>query len=627
MAQISTERAMNFIQQWEGKSATVYTDTQGHPTVGIGFNMDREDAREIFTGLGINYDQVKAGELALSNEQINSLFQKDVDTAISDAHALVTNLDNLPENAQEVVIDMAFNLGYSKFSGFENAIEAFNNGDLKEAAAEMQDSKWYEQVGDRAIQHVETIHELGETNENNEKGFLPETTPDSGTINGQESVESIHGSDGKDDLQSTQLLETDQPTSYLNANSDTNNEYLLGEDSLPAPAEELEPALTESTSPTEDTNNSEPFENLSPITEQSSPYQEQLQGTDPLENDEPAGNIEVNEPNTFSEVSLSSIPESEPTLPIWEQAEQGGNLFENSTEAETNSFAQFEPVANADEQISVASQDLFSQSNQFDFTNEASSESSDTIQTTENTTFVEPSVEVVSEANDQADAYASWQANEIAGNEVSQFDASAVETSSVETAPDSASENTTDLSVISGQSSESPSFGIDDTPSQLTETLSQQNELSNLQMEDVNINSSIDEPASANIISGEMQTVFADSDNDTNQVFDTSSISLDSFDEPTNEQISLPDNGDSSIIATEMETVFNTQDLPNSYNFEMDSIDVEHPDISASPQLDSADFSTHADHNFSDVTTDTTSISVDSINSGSPSSNSIDSIE
>ena len=42
----------------EGYKPRVYIDTEGHPTVGIGFNLDRSDARRRLSAVGANYDKI-----------------------------------------------------------------------------------------------------------------------------------------------------------------------------------------------------------------------------------------------------------------------------------------------------------------------------------------------------------------------------------------------------------------------------------------------------------------------------------------------------------------------------------------------------------------------------------------
>jgi len=50
------------IAESEGNKPCMYKDTLGHPTIGIGFNLDRSDAREKITSVGADYDNVKSGK-------------------------------------------------------------------------------------------------------------------------------------------------------------------------------------------------------------------------------------------------------------------------------------------------------------------------------------------------------------------------------------------------------------------------------------------------------------------------------------------------------------------------------------------------------------------------------------
>lgn len=51
---------------------------------------------------------------------------------------------------ERALINMAFNLGY-RLSGFKKFLAAVNAEDWETAAKEMMDSKWAQQVGDRAV--------------------------------------------------------------------------------------------------------------------------------------------------------------------------------------------------------------------------------------------------------------------------------------------------------------------------------------------------------------------------------------------------------------------------------------------------------------------------------------------
>lgn len=155
------EEQMAFTSPFEGgRQPRVYTDTEGHPTVGIGFNLDRSDARRRLTDVGADYDKVRAGTETLSNQQMDTLFRQDVEHFTAAARGIVSNFDSLPRTAQLIIVDMTFNLGSDGFSKFRKAIAAFERNDFETAAAEMQDSTWYGQVGRRSRHHVAAIRAL-----------------------------------------------------------------------------------------------------------------------------------------------------------------------------------------------------------------------------------------------------------------------------------------------------------------------------------------------------------------------------------------------------------------------------------------------------------------------------------
>src|SRR5262245_26829935 len=145
------------IAEYEGKRAHVYTDTAGHPTVGIGFNLDRDGAQPALEAVGANYNEVRAGSQDLSDEQISSLFQQDLNQAIDGATSAVSNFSNLNEPRQFVVVDMIFNLGQHGFSQFHHTIKAIESGEWESAGDHMKDSAWYGQVGIRAHKDVQMM--------------------------------------------------------------------------------------------------------------------------------------------------------------------------------------------------------------------------------------------------------------------------------------------------------------------------------------------------------------------------------------------------------------------------------------------------------------------------------------
>ena len=143
----------------EDRRNRTYLDSEGIPTVGIGFNLERADAPVKVAALGLNYDDVVAGRQTLSDAQIDRLLADDLVTAIGDARDLLADFDSLITARQIVLVDMAFNLGKPRLANFRKMIAAINARDWDEAAAQMMDSRWYRQVktrGDRNVTVMKT---------------------------------------------------------------------------------------------------------------------------------------------------------------------------------------------------------------------------------------------------------------------------------------------------------------------------------------------------------------------------------------------------------------------------------------------------------------------------------------
>ena len=77
-----------------------------------------------------------------------------------DCDKLYEDYENLPEEVRLIIANMMFNMGYprlSKFKGMKAGVEA---GDWQRAADEMVDSRWYEQVTNRAQRLVDRMRQV-----------------------------------------------------------------------------------------------------------------------------------------------------------------------------------------------------------------------------------------------------------------------------------------------------------------------------------------------------------------------------------------------------------------------------------------------------------------------------------
>ena len=133
----------------EGVVHEIYLDHLGYPTFGIGHLVTDTDP-EYGADVGTKVDETRCIEA----------FNEDVETVIADCHILYPDFDDLPEEVQQIVANMMFNMGrprLSKFKGMKRGVDA---KDWNAAADEMVDSAWYRQVTNRANRLVERMRNV-----------------------------------------------------------------------------------------------------------------------------------------------------------------------------------------------------------------------------------------------------------------------------------------------------------------------------------------------------------------------------------------------------------------------------------------------------------------------------------
>lgn len=139
----------------EGCSDSLYFDSKGKRTIGIGFNLERNGARERIEKVGANYDLVFEGKESISENQIYSLLKMDLRDFEVEARKIFPSFYSQPETVKNILVDMTYNMGGGNLRGFTNLREAIKRKDYTWAADEMVDSKWYrEDVGTRGKELV-----------------------------------------------------------------------------------------------------------------------------------------------------------------------------------------------------------------------------------------------------------------------------------------------------------------------------------------------------------------------------------------------------------------------------------------------------------------------------------------
>lgn len=135
----------------EGCKLEIYLDHLGLPTFGIG-HLVREDDPEHGQAVGT----------PVSDERVRQVFALDIAVTLEDCKRLYDDFDDLPEEAQLVIANMCFNLGYPRLSKFKGMKAGVDARDWNRAADEMVDSRWHDQVPNRAKRLVKRIRALSD---------------------------------------------------------------------------------------------------------------------------------------------------------------------------------------------------------------------------------------------------------------------------------------------------------------------------------------------------------------------------------------------------------------------------------------------------------------------------------
>jgi lysozyme len=117
------------LKKHEGLRLKPYRCTAGKLSIGYGRNLD---------------------DVGITKEEAEILLDKDIAVCKREARRFGW-FEELSSERQDVIVEMIFNLGMSRFLGFKKTIQAIMDKDFEEAAAQMLDSKWARQVGQRAI--------------------------------------------------------------------------------------------------------------------------------------------------------------------------------------------------------------------------------------------------------------------------------------------------------------------------------------------------------------------------------------------------------------------------------------------------------------------------------------------
>ena len=124
------------LKKHEGLRLKPYTDTVGKLTLGIGRNLE---------------------DKGITEQEALFMLNNDVDYFYGQLNKKLTWFKSLDDARQNVLVNMAFNLGVSGLLSFKNSLSLIKAGHYTAAASAMLDSKWAKQVGYRAKELAEQM--------------------------------------------------------------------------------------------------------------------------------------------------------------------------------------------------------------------------------------------------------------------------------------------------------------------------------------------------------------------------------------------------------------------------------------------------------------------------------------
>ena len=140
------------IKRHEGEVLKIYEDSLGYKTLGIGHLCQPQDP-EYTWEVGTPVTQ----------EVVDLYFTDDFNKHYQEAahiYGSIPSFNRLPTTIQHVLVNMCFNLGGTRLSKFRNMLKACRENNWKEMAAQMEDSRWFKQVGRRSTELQQLVLNL-----------------------------------------------------------------------------------------------------------------------------------------------------------------------------------------------------------------------------------------------------------------------------------------------------------------------------------------------------------------------------------------------------------------------------------------------------------------------------------
>jgi|TARA_B100001094_G_C18069047_1_gene739017 GH24 family phage-related lysozyme (muramidase) len=142
------------IKRHEGEVLEIYEDSLGYLTFGVG-HLVKENDPEYGQPVGT----------PVSQERVDEVYEHDFEKHVEETIHVFESKGGedfyaLPEDIQHVLVNMTFNLGGTRFGKFNNMWKGVVSCDWEKVAVEMEDSRWFKQVGRRSIELQEIVRSV-----------------------------------------------------------------------------------------------------------------------------------------------------------------------------------------------------------------------------------------------------------------------------------------------------------------------------------------------------------------------------------------------------------------------------------------------------------------------------------
>jgi len=127
------------LERDEGFRSLPYRDSVKKLTIGIGWNLE--------------------GGMPISEDAARFILREHVEVFVIDLNNRLPWTRHLSQPRFGVLLNMAYNLGVHGLMTFKKMLYALQGADYETAAKEMLDSRWAQQVGNRAQRLVQQMRE------------------------------------------------------------------------------------------------------------------------------------------------------------------------------------------------------------------------------------------------------------------------------------------------------------------------------------------------------------------------------------------------------------------------------------------------------------------------------------